>query len=195
VTRFGVLWPNRRRALPKSPLGTVIEYVTNSAVALKRQLEAGYLVLDNNLIERTLRVIVRGRNNWGAIGSEVGGKTAMLYSVVGTCKHLGISPLASMSLHTVRRTSVRFGVGFDRVLLFLGLSLLILRGVRLNPLLEEMDFCFQAVIGRSVGVSLSPQSNPGDADHYSLYLACSIEVIPQRFGLLCRLGCQCQFRV
>ncbi len=82
-------------ALPKSPLGAAIGYATNNGAALKRYLEAGYLALDNNLSERTLRAIALGRNNWGVIGSEVGGKTAaVLYSVVGTCKHLGIDPFA-----------------------------------------------------------------------------------------------------
>ncbi len=47
----------------------------------------------NNLSERTLRAIALGRNNWGVIGSKAGGKTAaVLYSLVGTCKHLGIDP-------------------------------------------------------------------------------------------------------
>jgi transposase len=46
-----------------------------------------------NLSERTLRAIALGRNNWGVLGSESGGETAaVLYSVVGTCKHLGINP-------------------------------------------------------------------------------------------------------
>jgi transposase len=82
-------------ALPKSPLGTAIGYATNNWDALKRYLEAGYLALDNNLSERTLRAIALGRNNWGVIGSEVGGQTAaVLYSVVGTCKHLLIDPFA-----------------------------------------------------------------------------------------------------
>ena len=36
-----------------------------------------------------------GRNAWGEIGSEAGGRTAaVLYSVVGTCKHLGVDPFA-----------------------------------------------------------------------------------------------------
>ena len=49
----------------------------------------------NNLSERTLRAVALGRNNWGVIGSEVGGQTAaVLYSVVGTCKHLLIDPFA-----------------------------------------------------------------------------------------------------
>jgi hypothetical protein len=82
-------------ALPKSPLGTAIGYASNNWVALKRYLEQGFLALDNNLSERTLRVIALGRNAWGVIGSEVGGQTAaVLYSVVGTCKHLGIDPFA-----------------------------------------------------------------------------------------------------
>ena len=51
--------------------------------------------MDNNLSERKLRAIALGRNAWGVIGSEVGGKTAaVLYSIVGTCKHLGIDPFA-----------------------------------------------------------------------------------------------------
>jgi transposase len=62
---------------------------------LKSYLEQGFLALDNNLSERTLRAIALGRNNWGVIGSDVGGRTAaVLYSVVGTCKHLGIDPFA-----------------------------------------------------------------------------------------------------
>lgn len=81
--------------LPKSPLGTAIGYASNHWEALKRYLERGFLSLDNNLAERTLRAIALGRNNWGVIGSEVGGQTAaVLYSVVGTCKHLGIDPFA-----------------------------------------------------------------------------------------------------
>jgi transposase len=82
-------------ALPKSPLGAAIGYATNNWKALKRYLEQGFLALDNNLSERTLRAIALGRNAWGVIGSEVGGQTAaVLYSVVGTCKHLGIDPFA-----------------------------------------------------------------------------------------------------
>jgi transposase len=85
----------RESALSKTPLGVALGYATNNAAALDRYLEQGYLAIDNNLSERTLRVIAMGRNNWGVIGSEAGGKTAaVLYSVVGTCKHLGIDPFA-----------------------------------------------------------------------------------------------------
>jgi transposase len=85
----------KSKALPKTPLGQAIGYALNNWAALNRYLEQGYLAIDNNLSERTLRCIALGRNNWGVIGSERGGKTAaVLYSVVGTCKHLGIDPFA-----------------------------------------------------------------------------------------------------
>jgi hypothetical protein len=83
----------KAKALPKSALGKAIGYALNNWTALNRYLEQGYLAIDNNLSERTLRAIALGRNNWGVIGSEKGGKTAaVLYTMVGTCKHLGIDP-------------------------------------------------------------------------------------------------------
>lgn len=81
--------------LPKTPLGQALGYLRNNWVALCRYRDAGHLAIDNNLSERTLRVIALGRNNWGVLGSEAGGKSAaVLYSVVGTCKHLGTDPFA-----------------------------------------------------------------------------------------------------
>jgi transposase len=89
------MWLGEQTALPKSALGTAIGYTSNNGEALKRYVEKGFLAIDNNLSERTLRAIALGRNNWGVIGSEAGGQTAaVLYSVVGTCKHLGIDPFA-----------------------------------------------------------------------------------------------------
>src|SRR5262249_12739183 len=83
----------RPKALPKSPLGQAIGYALNHWEALGRYLEQGYLAIDNNLSERTLRAIALGRNNWGVIGSGTGGRTAaVLYTLVGTCKHLGMDP-------------------------------------------------------------------------------------------------------
>jgi transposase len=85
----------RLQTLPKSALGQALGYALNNWEALGRYLEQGYLVIDNNLSERTLRAIALGRNNWGVIGSEAGGETAaVLYTMVGTCKHLGIDPFA-----------------------------------------------------------------------------------------------------
>src|SRR5581483_6021230 len=45
----------RPQALPKSPLGQALGYALNHWDALQRYLEQGYLSIDNNLSERTLR--------------------------------------------------------------------------------------------------------------------------------------------
>ena len=90
-------WLEKERAgaLPKLPLGQAITYARNNWQSLGRYLEEGYLAIDNNLAERTLRAVAVGRSNWGVVGSEAGGRTAAtLYSAVGTCKHLGIDPFA-----------------------------------------------------------------------------------------------------
>jgi hypothetical protein len=89
----GWLDEHRPKALPKSPLGQAIGYALNHWEALCRYLERGYLAIDNNLSERALRAIALGRNAWGVVGSVVGGQTAaVLYTLVGTCKHLSIDP-------------------------------------------------------------------------------------------------------
>ncbi len=88
-------WLDEQRpgALPKSPLGQAVGYALNNWEALRRYLEKGFLCIDNNLSERALRAVALGRNAWGVIGSEGGGQTAaVLYTVAGTCKHLGIDP-------------------------------------------------------------------------------------------------------
>ena len=83
----------RPQALPKSALAQAIGYALNHWDALGRYLEQGYLAIDNNLCERTLRAVALGRNNWGVLGSATGGRTAaVLYTAVGTCKHLGMDP-------------------------------------------------------------------------------------------------------
>jgi transposase len=87
------LQEQKGKVLPKSVLGQAVGYALNNWAALVRYQEQGYLAIDNNLSERTLRAIAIGRHNWVVLGSESGGQTAaVLYSVVGTCKHLGIDP-------------------------------------------------------------------------------------------------------
>jgi hypothetical protein len=81
--------------LPKSPLGEAVGYALSNWDALMRYTEQGYLAIDNNRSERALRQVVVGRANWQFCGSAAGGQTAaVLYSVVGTCKQLGLDPFA-----------------------------------------------------------------------------------------------------
>lgn len=49
----------------------------------------------NNLSERTLRAIAVGRNNWKFVGAASDGERAAVhYTITGTCRHLGLDPLA-----------------------------------------------------------------------------------------------------
>ena len=87
------LQDQRAAALPKSPLSAAIGYALRNWVALTRYLEDGRLKIDNNGAEQALRPIVLGRKNWLFAGSEAAAhRTAILCSLVQTCKHLQINP-------------------------------------------------------------------------------------------------------
>jgi transposase len=81
------------KVLPKSPIGQGIAYALRHWQALLRFTERGFLNIDNNAAERALRGVALGRRNWLFAGSDDGGQNAaVLYSIVATCKQLGIEP-------------------------------------------------------------------------------------------------------
>jgi transposase len=90
-------WLTAQKALvlPKSPIAGAINYVLNQWEALKRYTTDGDLHIDNNLSERTLKLIGIGRTNWLFAGGDGGGTTAaVLFSFTATCKHLAIDTFA-----------------------------------------------------------------------------------------------------
>jgi len=88
-----VLWGPQ--VLPKSPLGQAIGYAQGQWQALNRYLDDGVLDIDNNLAERTLRMVAIGRKNWLFVGHDNGGhRAAIIYSLVASCKLCGIDPFA-----------------------------------------------------------------------------------------------------
>jgi transposase len=85
----------KAQVLPKSPIAKAINYVLNQWEALNRYTTDGDLSIDNNLSERTLKLIGMGRLNWLFLGSDKGGRTAaVMYSFTATCKLLGIDSFA-----------------------------------------------------------------------------------------------------
>ncbi len=89
------LLEQREQVLPKSPMAAAIGYTLNQWEALNRYTTDGDLHIDNNVSERTLKLIGMGRNNWLFLGSDEGGRTAaVLFSFTATCKHLGIDTFA-----------------------------------------------------------------------------------------------------
>jgi transposase len=85
----------RPQVLPKSPFAAAITYVLNQWEALNRYTTDGDLHIDNNVSERTLKLIGMGRINWLFLGSDQGGHTAaVLFSFTASCKHLGLDTFA-----------------------------------------------------------------------------------------------------
>ncbi len=79
--------------LPRGKLYKAIRYALNQWESLNRYLDAGYLNIDNNWAEQSMRPIALGRKNYLFVGSERSGRsTANLYSLVETCKANGINP-------------------------------------------------------------------------------------------------------
>jgi transposase len=79
--------------LPKSQLGKALGYIENQWKPLSCFLEEPELPIHNNDAERALRHVVVGRKNWLFFGSERGARVgANLFSLVASCKALGIHP-------------------------------------------------------------------------------------------------------
>jgi transposase len=83
------------KVLPKSLMGQAIAYALRHWQALTRFVNDGFLAIDNNVAERTLRHIALGRKNWLHAGSAKGGDTAaILFSVTSSCHRHGIDVFA-----------------------------------------------------------------------------------------------------
>jgi len=97
----------KNQVLPKSPTGKAATYSLNQWEALNRYVDDPILDIDNNLSERTLRMVVIGRKNYMFAGSEAGAwRAAIIYSLVASCKLNEIDPfwyfrdvLARVSTH------------------------------------------------------------------------------------------------
>ena len=89
------------------PIGKAVTYSLNQWEALNRYVDDPMLDIDNNLSERTLRMVVIGRKNYMFAGSEAGAwRAAIIYSLVASCKLNEIDPfryfrdvLARVSTH------------------------------------------------------------------------------------------------
>lgn len=82
----------RTKALPKGPLGKATGYALNNWKRLNRFLDDPRVPLDNNAVEREIRRLAIGRNNWLFMGSEAGGHAAATYlTLIATAKRAGVN--------------------------------------------------------------------------------------------------------
>ena len=60
---------------------------------LTRFVEHGHVEIDNNGIENAIRPTAIGKKNFLFIGHpDAGWRSAVIYSIIGTCHRLGIAP-------------------------------------------------------------------------------------------------------
>jgi hypothetical protein len=82
-----------KKVLPSSLIGIAFTYSINLWDSLQTYLFDGNLIIDNNLIENSIRPNALGRKNYLFAGSHEGAKrSAMFYSFFGTCKMHGVNP-------------------------------------------------------------------------------------------------------
>jgi hypothetical protein len=82
-----------KKSVPRSPFFEALQYAWNHWRALTRYLSDGILDIDNNKAERAIRPLAIGRKNWLFAGSHNGGKrSAVIYSIIETCKMQDINP-------------------------------------------------------------------------------------------------------
>jgi transposase len=83
----------RGRTLPQGLLGQAIDYALKRWDALTRFIADGTLEIDNNLIENAIRPSALGKKNWLFIGHpEAGERSAVIYTLLGSCRRHGINP-------------------------------------------------------------------------------------------------------
>ena len=81
------------KILPKSKLKEAMGYFCGLIPYLKNYTKEAFARLDNNVAERAVRPLAIGRKNWLFFGSPDGGEAgAILFSLVQTCRGLGINP-------------------------------------------------------------------------------------------------------
>ena len=79
--------------LPKSAIGKALGYSISRWPQLMLYATDGKLNIDNNPVENSIRPIAIGRKNYLFAGShEAAKRSAMLYSLMGTCKLHDINP-------------------------------------------------------------------------------------------------------
>jgi transposase len=83
-----------KKVLPSSAIGKAFTYAINLWDSLQHYLCHGELLIDNNLIENSIRPNASWRKNYLFAGSDEGAKrTAMFYSFLGTVKMQGVEPM------------------------------------------------------------------------------------------------------
>jgi transposase len=81
--------------LPQSLMGLAIDYTLSQWAMLSVYIGDGRVEIDNNLVENAIRPTAIGKKNWLFIGeAQAGERSAILYTIIETCRRRGIDPHA-----------------------------------------------------------------------------------------------------
>ena len=80
---------------PKSAVGQACTYALGQWSGLVTYLDHGVVEIDNNSVENAIRPCALGKKNWLFIGDvKAGPRTAIFYSLIGSCLRRGLNPRA-----------------------------------------------------------------------------------------------------
>ena len=86
-------WHLTRRFLPKSSMGKAVSYALGQWESLEVYLKEPEIEIDNNLVENAIRPTALGKKNWLFFGdAEAGERSAIIYSIIESCRRHGIEP-------------------------------------------------------------------------------------------------------
>mgnify|MGYP001286566357 FL=1 len=83
------------KVVPDTKLGDAVSYTLNQWEYLTRYTEDGRMPIDNNLLERDIRIFATGRKSWLFSDTVDGAKaSAVIYSLMLTCRACRVEPFA-----------------------------------------------------------------------------------------------------
>jgi transposase len=95
IKRALTLLKGSGRYLPQSLTGQAINYTLGQWSTLEVYLEDGRVEIDNNLVENAIRPTAIGKKNWLFIGeADAGERSAIIYTIIETCRRRGLDPYA-----------------------------------------------------------------------------------------------------
>jgi transposase len=84
-----------KRFLPQDAISRAMAYALTQMPGLEVYLEDGRIEIDNNLVENAIRPTAVGKKNWLFIGeAEAGERSAIIYTVIESCRRRGLDPYA-----------------------------------------------------------------------------------------------------
>jgi transposase len=90
---YNWLIKNKVEVVPKSSMGSAIDYTLSLWSRLIRYLDDGRFEIDNNLVENSIRPIAIGRKNYLFAGSHNGARwAAIFYTLLATAELNGLEP-------------------------------------------------------------------------------------------------------